>query len=69
MAEASKIANNRRLVAVTDGSQREPTGGPTGGWRQRSVVEVVVVIAVKCNSCSGSGSAVKLYLLYLLYLL
>ena len=37
----------RRLVAVTNGSQSERTDGPTNGWRQRSVVEVVVVIAVE----------------------
>ena len=27
-----------RLVAVNDGSESEPTDGPTSGWRQRSVV-------------------------------
>ena len=32
---------------MTDGSQTEPTDGPTSGSRQRSVVEVVVVIAVE----------------------
>ena len=29
---------------MNDGSQSEPTDGPTSVWRQRSVVEVVVVI-------------------------
>ena len=44
--EVSKIGSLycRRLVAVNDGSQSEPIDGPTSGWRQRSVVEVVVVI-------------------------
>ena len=32
---------------MNDGSQSEPTDGPTSGWRQRSVVEVVVAIAVE----------------------
>ena len=45
MAEVSKLG--RRLVAVTDGSRSDPTDGPTSGWRQRGVVEVVVVIAVE----------------------
>ena len=31
---------------MKDGSQSEPTDGPTSGWRQHSVVEVVVVIVV-----------------------
>ena len=44
VAEVSKIANYRRLVAVNHGSQCEPTDGPTSGWRQRSVVEVSVVL-------------------------
>ena len=43
LAEFTKIANYRRLVAV---NQSEPTAGPTGGWRLRSVVEVVVVPAL-----------------------
>ena len=34
------------MVAVNDGSQSEPTDGPTCGWRLRSVVEVVVVPVV-----------------------
>ena len=29
---------------MSDGWQSEPTDGPTSGWRQRSVVEVVVVL-------------------------
>ena len=29
---------------MNDGSQSEPTDGPTSGWRRRSVVEVAVVI-------------------------
>ena len=44
MAEVSKIANYRRLAAVNDGTQSEPTDGSKSGWRQRSVIEVVVVI-------------------------
>ena len=47
MAEVSKIANYRRLVAVTHESQSEPTDEPTSVWRQGSVVEVVVAIAVE----------------------
>ena len=48
MAEVSKIANHyRRLVAVNHGSPREPTDGPTSGWRQRNVVEVVVVLVAE----------------------
>ena len=47
VAEVSKIANYRRLVDVTHGSRSEPTQGPTNGWRQRSVVEVVVAIVVE----------------------
>ena len=31
VAEVSKIGNHRRLVAVSDGSQSEPTDGPTSG--------------------------------------
>ena len=37
VAEVSKIANSRRLVAVNHGSQSEPADGPTSGSRQRSV--------------------------------
>ena len=44
VAEVSKIAKYRRLVAVNHGSQSEATGGPTSGWGQRNVVEVAVVI-------------------------
>ena len=47
VAEVSKIANYRRLVAVTDGSPSEPTDGLSSGWWRRSVIEVVVVIAVE----------------------
>ena len=32
---------------MNDGSQSEPTDGPTSGWRQHSVVEVVVVIVAE----------------------
>ena len=46
MAEVSKIANYRRLVAMNHGSQNEPTAGPTSGWRLRSVVEAVVAPVV-----------------------
>ena len=46
MAEVSKIANYRRLVAVNHASQSKPTDGAKSGWRQRSVVVVVVVIVV-----------------------
>ena len=47
VAEISKIANYRRLVAVNHGSQSQPTDGPTSGWRQRGVVEVAVVLAAE----------------------
>ena len=46
LAEVSKIANYRRLVAVNHGSQSKATDGSKSGWRQRSVVVVVVVIEV-----------------------
>ena len=46
LAEVSKIANYRRLVAVNHGSQSESTAGPTSGWRPCSVVAVVVVPVV-----------------------
>ena len=46
MAEVSKKANYRRLVAVNYGSQSKSTDGPTSGWRQLIVVAVVVVIVV-----------------------
>ena len=42
VAEVSKIANYRRLVAVNHGSQSEPTDGLTSGWRQRSGDVIVV---------------------------
>ena len=47
MVEVSKIANYRGLVAVNHGSQSEPTGGQTSGWRQRSVVKVAVVLVAE----------------------
>ena len=47
MAEVSKIANYRMLVAVNHGSQIEPTDGPTSDWRLRSVVEVAVVLVAE----------------------
>ena len=46
MAEVSKIANYRRLVAVNHGSQSDPTAGPITGWRLGGVVEIVVVPVV-----------------------
>ena len=42
VSEVSKIANYRRLVAVNHGSQSKSTDGSKSGWRQRSVVVVVV---------------------------
>ena len=44
VAEVSKIANYRRLVAVNHGLQRDPTDGPTSGRKQRSVVEVAAAL-------------------------
>ena len=44
VAEVSKIANYRRLVAVNDGLQSEPTDGLTSGWRQRSGIVIVVAM-------------------------
>ena len=32
---------------MNDGSQSEPADGPRSGWRQRSLVEVVVVIVAE----------------------
>ena len=32
---------------MNDGLQSEPTDGPTSGWRQRSVVEVVAVFVAE----------------------
>ena len=46
MAEVSKIANYRRLVAVKHGSQSKSTDGSKSGWRQRSVVVAVVVVVM-----------------------
>ena len=46
VAEVSKIANYRRLVAVNHGSRSKSTDGSRSGGRQRSVVVVVIVIAV-----------------------
>ena len=44
--EVSNIANYRTLVAVNHGSRSKSTDGSKSGWRQRSVVVVVVVLAV-----------------------
>ena len=46
VAEVSKRANFRRLVAVIHGSQSKSTDGSKSGWRQHSVVAVVVVVVV-----------------------
>ena len=46
VAEVSKIASYRRLVAVKHGSQSKSTDGSKSGWRQRSVVELVIVVAM-----------------------
>ena len=46
VAEVSKIAGYRRLVAVNHGSQSTSTDGSKSGWRPRSVVVVVVAIVV-----------------------
>ena len=46
VAEISKIANYRSLVAVNDGSQSKSTDGSKSVWRQRNVVAVVVVIVI-----------------------
>ena len=43
MAEVSKRANYRRPVAVTRGLQSKSTDGSISGWRQGSVVVVIVV--------------------------
>ena len=42
VAEVSKIETYRRLVAVNHASQSKSTDGSKSGWRQRSVVVVVV---------------------------
>ena len=44
VVEVSKMANYRRLVAANHGSQRKSTDASKSGWRQRSVVGVVVVV-------------------------
>ena len=46
VAEVSKRANYRRLVAVNDGLQSKSTDGSKSGWRQRRLVVVVVVLVV-----------------------
>ena len=46
VAEVSKIASYRRLVAVNHGLQSKATDGSKSGWRQRSVVVVVIVVAM-----------------------
>ena len=46
VAEVSKIANYRKLVAVNHGSQSKSTDGSKSGWRLRSVVVVVIVVAM-----------------------
>ena len=45
VAEVSKIENYRRLVAVNHGPQSKSTDESRSGWRQRSVVVVVIVVA------------------------
>ena len=47
VGEVSKIANYRKLVAMNHGSQSRSTDGSKSGWRQRSVVVVVVSICFK----------------------
>ena len=47
VVEVSKIADYRRLVAVKHRSQSKSTDGSTSGWRQRSVVVVVIVVAMQ----------------------
>ena len=37
----------RRFFAVNDEFQSQPSDGPTSGWRQRSVVDVVVVLVAE----------------------
>ena len=46
VAKVSKIANYRSLVAVNHGAQSKSTNGSKSGWRQRSVVVVVIVVAM-----------------------
>ena len=45
-AEVSKIANYSTLTAVNHGSQSRSTDGSESGWRQGSVVVVVIVDAM-----------------------
>ena len=45
MAEVPKIASYRKLVAVNHGSQSKSTDEKSG-WRQPSVVVVVIVAAM-----------------------
>ena len=47
VAEVSKIANYRRLVAVNHGPQSKSTDGSKSGRKQRSVVVVVIVVAMQ----------------------
>ena len=46
MAEVPKMAKYRRLVAVDHGLQSKSTDGSKSGWRQNSVVVVVIVVAM-----------------------
>ena len=46
MAKVSNIANYRRLVAVNHASQGKSIDGLKSGWRQHSVVVVVVASVV-----------------------
>ena len=43
---------------MNHGSQSEPTDGPTSGWRQRGVVEVVVVLVINGNVIVVVGEVV-----------
>ena len=57
VAEVSKNANFRRLVGVNHASQSKSTDGSKSGWRQRSVVAVVIVVAI-CNDVIVVGVVV-----------
>ena len=46
VAEVSKKAKYRTLVAVNHGSQSKSADGSISGWRQRSVVAVALVVAM-----------------------
>ena len=46
MAEVSKIANYRKLIAVKHRLQSKSTDGSKSGWRQRSGVVVVGMFVV-----------------------